>query len=110
MAKKFVSLDRLATFLDQIKTLLSDKVNTSDIINKTQADLEASWKASEVPDVLDLLDTSKFVPYSGATGDIDLGENSLSTTTAITVGEPTSSSNAATKNYVDSQWTTVHSW
>lgn len=52
MAKKFVSLDRLGTFLDQIKALLTGKVDTSDINAKTRSELETIWNDSSVPDIV----------------------------------------------------------
>ena len=48
---KFVSLDRLSTFLEQVKVLLTGKVNTSDLKAKTKPELETIWTDSSVPDI-----------------------------------------------------------
>lgn len=86
-----------------VSTALNNKVNSSDIINKTKSELESSWAASEIPDVQEL-DLTSFVPYSGATDKIDLNGQTLTN-----IAEPINDADITTKNYVDSSITTATS-
>ena len=108
MAKKIVSLDRLGTFLDQVKVLLTGKVNTSDLKAKTKPELETIWNDSSVPDIASQLTEIESVNTTKIANEITRAKAAEEANAADISTNAANITNLETK--VDGLFTVVSTW